>query len=161
MRGILLLLAFAFTNAQASVDFKNAEFGLKLGSDWTRTILIGAEHLYFSSKTAQVSIKADSLRPKVRPENFRKIAQALIERWIKKENEDNKSGWVTISEQAVTKFGDGVRATYSGRDGTQRSFKWLGFIKEGKFVYLYFETPTPNEHRLESVVAEVLEGFTY
>jgi hypothetical protein len=80
MRGILLLLAFAFTNAQASVDFKNAEFGLKLGSDWTRTILIGAEHLYFSSKTAQVSIKADSLRPKVRPENFRKIAQALIER---------------------------------------------------------------------------------
>jgi hypothetical protein len=124
-------------------------------------VLIGAEHLYFSSKSANVSIKADSGRTKGKLQDPYRAAHTLIERGIKRESDENKTGWATITKQQVTQFRDGVMATYSGRDGTKRSFKWVGFIRDDKVVYLYFETPTHNEARLEPVAEEVLEGFRY
>jgi len=158
---LLLFLALASTCGWAATEYKNPDFELKLGSDWTRTVLIGAEHLYFSSKRADVSIKADSGRMKNKVQDPYKAAQVLIEKGIKRESDENKTGWATITKQGISKFRDGVQATYSGRDGTQRSFTWVGFIKEDKVVYLYFETPTRNELRLAVVVEEVLEGFRY
>ena len=156
---LLLILLLVPISAFAAVDFKNSDFELKLGSDWTQTVLIGAEHLYFSSKQAMVSVKIDSVSKGTKPENFARAAKRAIELGIKREHEENRTGWVTIVDQSVSRLDNGVRATYSGRDSTQRSFRWIGFITDRKFVYLYFETPTRNEPTLELTVDDVLTGF--
>src|SRR5688572_26652448 len=160
LRWLAFLLLVALPVAgQAATTFKNADFFLQLDSDWERLPLRFVEHVAFMSKSHNVSVKIDSAPAALRRHTAREAARGLLELGIKREHEENKGGSVTITNQSITNIPDGVRAEYAGRDSRQRSFRWVGFIQGKKFVYLYFETPTPREGQLESVVQSVLEGF--
>ncbi|MGH8618300.1 MAG: hypothetical protein ACREUW_11470 [Burkholderiales bacterium] len=161
LRHLLPFLLFAPLHIQAAVNYKNSDFELKLGSDWTRTTLIGADHMYFESKQAQVSFKMEVWKKPIKRADLDKAASRLIDLGIKREQDDNRAGSVTITKQTLTPMKEGVRADYSGRDSTQRSFRFVGFVQENKVIYLYFETPTRHEDRLQSVVFEVLDGLKY
>lgn len=161
LRLLFLLVAIFPWQVYAEVNFKSTDFEIKLDSDWTRTVLIGAEHFYFESKSKNVSLKIDSLRGAIKPDNFVNVANKLIEFGIKKELKGSPTTSFTITNQTVSQSQDGMRATYTGRDSTKRSFKMVGFIQENKVVHLYFETPTRYEDQLESVVSEVLVGFKH
>lgn len=161
MRTYLLLAVLPLLSlpAHGAVTFKNADFEIALGSDWTRTALVGVDHFYFQSIERMVSVKIDSVRyAKITPDRFEQAARALIETGIKNESDENPAGPVTITSQTVTRTANGAKATYAGHDA-RRSFKFVGFVQQGKAVYLLFETPVRYENRLEPVIDEVLGGF--
>src|SRR4051794_3722542 len=152
LRLLLTILTLASLKAHAAVTFDSADFEIVLGSDWTRTALIGVDHYYFQSKRHDASVKIDAVRDaRIRSDNLERAARALIQTGIKHESDENRAGSVTITDQAISRTSNGVRATYAGRD-TKRSFRFVGFLQEGKAVYLLFETPLTHQDRLKSVV---------
>jgi len=161
LRFFLIFIVLIPVQAYGSANYKNSDFEIKLNSDWTRTVLIGVDHLYFESQSRNVSLKIETFHLTVKPDNFVSMARKLIDSGIKNEIRDNKTVSITIKDETVSPLKTGMKATYSGRDSTKRSFKMIGFIQENKVIYLYFETPTQNERQLESVIDEVLFGFIY
>jgi hypothetical protein len=161
------LLFMAPLVASAEVTIRNSEYELHLDKDWIQVQCDNKEQVSFISKSQNAQLRIMVIDYKeffdyqLKPEQMEKAAKALVLVGIKEEYKRSNGRTVTITNQLVSKIDRGYRADYSGRDSTNRSFKFIGIALPDKALNVLLEMPSQFENQLEPIAQFVLGHFTY
>jgi hypothetical protein len=147
--------------AHAAVDYKDADFSIKLGSDWEHVPCSNKDQVAFMSKSQDISIKVMSVSAHMEPAQLESKAKLVVGYGLKKELDANPNGSVTFLNSSLSEIHGGYKAMFSGHDSRGRSFKWIGFIHKDQSIFLYLETPLRYESNLEAAANIVLQNFRY
>ncbi|MEF9416635.1 hypothetical protein ABXT21_19675 [Ralstonia sp. SM1864_UCD524_TZ4] len=156
----LFLMICGLAHADSMID--TPDFKLNLPGDWAveRTKDASQHSLY--SKQQDVGITASSMHFKRGVPDLRRIADKLVETRLAAENSAGREYGLhmTIAEPIVVPFARGFQVAYYGHDSTNRQFRYLGVVVDGRIVSIYAESKTKSQQELENQFNQLLKGLT-